>query len=30
MIHFLCFTTAFVVAAPVAATFLIYYRHEDC
>ena len=29
MIHFLCYTTAFVIVAPLAATFLTYYRHED-
>lgn len=30
MIDFLCYTTAFVVTAPVVATFLTYYTHEDC
>lgn len=30
MIDFLCYTTAFVVVTPVVATFITYYRHEDC
>jgi hypothetical protein len=30
VIDFLCYTTAFVVAAPVVATFLTFYTHEDC
>jgi hypothetical protein len=29
MIDFLCYTTAVVFAAPLLATFLTYYRHED-
>jgi hypothetical protein len=29
MIDFLCYTTVFAVAAPVVATFLTFYRHED-
>ena len=29
MIDFLCYTTAVVVTAPLIATFLTYYRHED-
>ena len=30
MIDFLCYTSAFVVTAPLLAAFLTYYRHEDC
>jgi len=29
MIDFLCYTSAVVVAAPLLATFLTYYRHDD-
>jgi hypothetical protein len=29
MIDFLCYTTVVVIATPVVATFLTYYRHED-
>ena len=29
MIDFLCYTSAVVVTAPLLATFLTYYRHED-
>jgi len=29
VIDFLCYTSAFVVVMPLAATFLTYYTHED-
>ena len=29
MIDFLCYTSAFVVTAPLLATFLTYYTHDD-
>lgn len=29
MIDFLCYTSVAVVATPLIATFLTYYRHED-
>jgi|APCry1669189000_1035189.scaffolds.fasta_scaffold620691_1 hypothetical protein len=29
MIDFLCYTTAAMIATPLVATFLTYYRHED-
>lgn len=30
MIDFLCYTSVAVVATPLIATFLTFYRHEDC